>query len=130
MTMPDPGQPAGGELVVQTRLHPSKWWLLVRVEVGHIATLHMVLDTGSPLSAIGEVTRDRLLSLGVLAGPQARRFVLRDVRIDEQPIADLAVRLSRRVTEVGADGVLGLDFLGRFTDIHFHVPTMRLTLRY
>jgi hypothetical protein len=24
--------------------------------------------------------------------------------------------------------VLGLDFLARFTDIHFHVPSLRLTL--
>ncbi len=46
------------------------------------------------------------------------------------PIADLRVHVSRRVTIVGSQGILGLDFLRRFEHIHFHVPTLRLTLTY
>ena len=32
------------------------------------------------------------------------------------------------MTAAGADGVLGLDFLSQFTDIHCHVPSRILTL--
>jgi hypothetical protein len=89
----------------------------------------MVLDTGSPFSSTSDTTRDRLVEAGIMPASEGRRFVLGDVRIGGQRIDDLVVRPSRRVTDVGAEGVLGLDFLGRFTDIHFHVPTMRLTLQ-
>ncbi len=90
----------------------------------------MVLDIGSPFSSIGESTREQLERNGLLEETGERRYMLRGVVIQGQPIADLEVRLSRRVTQVRAMGVLGLDFLGRFTDIHFHVPSMRLTLTY
>jgi hypothetical protein len=93
-------------------------------------TIKMVLDTGSLLSAISEPTRQTLVAKGILDASSARLFVLRDVTIQDQQISDLTVRLSPRVTQVGAAGILGLDFLGRFSDIHFHVPTMRLTLTY
>ena len=91
-------------------------------------TVKMVLDTGAPFSSVSESTRDTLVDLGLLSASGGRRWVLRKLRIDQQGVADLTVRLSRRVSDVGAEGVLGLDFLGRFTEIHFHVPSMRLTL--
>jgi len=50
------------------------------------------------------------------------------VTVPDQQVPDLPVRVSRRVTQVGAGGVLGLDFLAQFDDIHFHVPTLQLTL--
>jgi hypothetical protein len=54
--------------------------------------------------------------------------VLQSLQIQGQPIRDLEVRISRRVGQVGADGVLGLDFLAQFEEVSFHVPSMRLTL--
>jgi hypothetical protein len=48
--------------------------------------------------------------------------------IGGQAVVDVQSRVSRRVTSLGLDGLLGLDFLGRFTDVHFNVPTMLLTL--
>ncbi len=65
---------------------------------------------------------------GTLQQLGANRYLLQGLRIQGQDTGDLEVRVSRRVTQVGADGVLGLDFLAQFTYIHFHVPTMRLTL--
>ena len=89
----------------------------------------MVLDTGSPLSTISEGTYRRLADAGNIRHVGGRRFTLTRPLLDGQPVADLEVRVSLRVTRVGADGVLGLDFLGRFTDVHFHVPSLRLNLR-
>jgi hypothetical protein len=44
-----------------------------------------------------------------------------------QALPDFDVR-PRRMVISGVDGALGLDFLNRFIDIHFNVPTYRLTL--
>jgi hypothetical protein len=120
----------GSEIIVDTELHRTRWWILIPVTVMGQETIMMVLDTGSLLSAISEPTRQTLVAKGILDASSARLFVLRDVTIQDQQISDLTVRLSPRVTQVGAAGILGLDFLGRFSDIHFHVPTMRLTLTY
>lgn len=116
----------GGELSVQARLDRRNWWILVRLEVGGLF-FDLVLDTGSALSGISQPTLDALARAG-LAMPAGQRYLLRQVRIDGQAVSDLHVRISPRVTQVGADGVLGLDFLARYEDIHFNVPTLRLTL--
>ena len=89
----------------------------------------MVLDTGSPLSGISFRTRDALASNGDLVPAGPRRYLLRDLSIEGQPLPDLVVRLSQRASAVGADGMLGLDFLNTFTEIHLNVPTLWLTLR-
>src|SRR6266852_697096 len=106
---------ASGSLSIQTTLHATKWWLIVPVEVGGLLTIEMVLDTGSPLSSISERLRGSLASMGVLEPVSGRSYVLRDLKIQNQPIRDLRVRVSRRVTRVGADGVLGLDFLAQYS---------------
>ena len=126
--MRDQGRAAGGSLVVQTTLGRRGWWVIVPLEVAGAVTIEMVLDTGSFLSGISEGTREMLVRLGLLEADATPPYVLRNVAVQGQPLTDLRVRLSRRVAQVGAQGVLGLDFLGQFTDIHFHVPTMRLTL--
>jgi hypothetical protein len=117
-----------GSLVVQTSLHRRGWWVLVPLVVANTVTIEMVLDTGSLLSGVSEATQQTLAANGLLEPSGERRFVLRRLAIQGQPVPDLVVRPSRRVTQAGASGVLGLDFFGRFTDIHFHVPSMRLTL--
>jgi hypothetical protein len=121
-----PGE--SGELVVQTILHATKWWLIVPITIGGQITIEMVLDTGSPLSAISERLRNTLLSAGLLESITPRTYLLRSLTIQGQVIPDLRVRLSRRVTSVGADGILGLDFLAQFSTVHFDVATLRLTL--
>lgn len=122
--MPD----ASGRLAVQTALHSTKWWLIIPLEIGGLLTIDMVLDTGSPLSSISERVRDLLVPTGYLDPISQTLYVLRSLNIQGQAIPDLRVRTSRRTTRVGADGVLGLDFLAQFTDVHFHVPSLRLTL--
>jgi len=43
-------------------------------------------------------------------------------------VPDVSMRVRRSLALAGIDGILGLDFLNQFTDIHFHVPSFRLTL--
>lgn len=119
---------AAGELHIQITLHDRHWWLLAPVKVGD-QILDMVIDTESPISAISVGIREVLARTDRLVQLEANTYVLRDPRIQVQSIADLEVRVSPRVTRVGADGVLGLDFLNRFTDVHFNVPSLRLTLK-
>lgn len=117
----------GGEVAIATRLHARNRWILVPLRVGDLG-VNMVLDTGAPLTAISERTQALLHGAGLIESAGQGRFVLRDITIAGHPMPDLPVRVSRRVTEAGAEGVLGLDFLRRFTDIHFHVPSLVLTL--
>jgi hypothetical protein len=116
------------ELSIQTSLHRPNQWIIVPLLVDGRADLRMVLDTGAPFSAISEEIRDGLLAAGLLGTAGSRLYVLRNVEIQGQPIPDLPVLVSARVAQVGAQGVLGLNFLRQFTDVHFHVPTLRLTL--
>ena len=90
----------------------------------------MVIDTGSPVSSISQSTYDRLLPTGFMIPAGGRFLMLRSPVLEGFPIADIRVHVSRRVTIVGSEGILGLDFLQRFEHIHFHVPTLRLTLTY
>lgn len=101
--------------------------MLIPIDIG-ARSFDMVLDTGSPLSSISEDMYRILLETAGIGTVAGNGYVLRHPMIQGQRIDDLPVRLSRRVTRVGADGVLGIDFLGRFTEIHVHVPTLRLTL--
>jgi hypothetical protein len=101
---------------------------MVPVEVAGRITLDMVLDTGSPASGLSARSWNALAERGLLARPDGRTHILPEVKIEEQTIPALAVRLSPRATELGADGILGLTFLGQFRTITFDVPSMRLTL--
>jgi hypothetical protein len=121
------GSGSGADPQIQTHLD-RHWWIIVPVEIADALTIDMVLDTGSPFSSISEPTRDELVRRGLLEQKDERRFVLRHLAVQGQALPDLEIRMSRRATQVGAAGILGIDFLGRFTDVHFHVPTMRLTL--
>ncbi len=116
------------DIVVQTRLHAVNQWILIPLVIRGGEAVNMVLDTGAPLSAISNDTRDTLIAAGLLEPLRGNWYTLRGLSIQGQPIADLMVRISSRVTQARAEGLLGLDFLRQFTEIHFHVPTLRLTL--
>jgi hypothetical protein len=106
-----------------------RWWLTLPLEVGGAITFDLVLDTGSPLSGISERVRDALLGTPYLGHLGAGRYRLRDLQIRGQPMPDLEVGISRRATEVGVDGVLGLAFFAQFVDVCINIPTLELTLQ-
>ena len=82
--------PAGsGEVTVYTKLHPQNWWILVPLEVGGTFTFDIVLDTGSPLSALSIEIINTLLVLNRIEQLAANRYILRDLWIQGQPIPDL-----------------------------------------
>src|SRR5947209_19460955 len=101
---------------------------MVTLDIAGHGALAMVLDTSAPLSSISEGSRDALVKSGVLEATGRSGYLLRNVSMQGQPIPNLALRISARATQVGADGLLGLDFFSRYTDIHFYVPSGRLTL--
>lgn len=130
----------GGEVSVVTALHPTGLWITVPVTVGGRVTLLMVLDPGSPISAISPAAEQTLRNHGLLeprAG-EASPHLLTNLTIEGQPLPDLQVRVLSRLARLArwnvrgapleVDGLLGLDFLGKFVDVHFNVPTMRLRL--
>jgi hypothetical protein len=102
--------------------------LLVPLSVGGQVTLDMVLDTGSFPSSISRTAYDVLVGEGIVDATERDSYVLKALTIESQPISDLPVRISQRATDLKIDGILGLSFLGNYTDVHFHVPSLRLTL--
>ena len=128
------------EIRVQAQLHPTGLWVTVPLTVDGRVTLWMVLDTGSPASAISPTAEQTLLDSQLVraAGEQNRQHVLTGVAVQGQALPDLRVRVMRRLgrfpyRELGGlslaiDGLLGLDFLSQFEDIHFNVSQMRLLL--
>lgn len=118
------------ELSFVVDVHPINRWLLVPLDFPGDIQVMMVLDTGSAISAISDQTCDKLAGAGLIGAPQAGVYMLPNPRIYDTPIADVRVRVSNRVSVVRAEGLLGLDFLQRFEQVHFHVPTLRLTLTY
>ena len=117
------------ELILPTRLHDKNKWILISIQVGQVDSIDFVLDTGSAFNAISQATYLRLAEHALLRRVPPRFYLLQGAQVAGTPLPDPRVVVSSRVTRVGADALLGLDFLMRFTDIHFHVPTMRLTLR-
>jgi hypothetical protein len=110
-------------------LHPKAWWLIVPFDLGGRANLAMVLDTGAPLSGISAGSRHALADRGLLHPVGRNRYLLQELSIEGQPVRDLVVRLSRRATAAGAEGILGLDFLSQFTEVHCHIRSLWLALR-
>ena len=82
------------------------------------------------MSAISPEVRDDLLAKNLLSestGAGYRR--ISDITVDGQPMPDLKVRVLPRLSRIGAEGLLGLDYLGKFESVYFHIPTLRITLR-
>lgn len=122
----------GGELSIQARLHPSGLWITIPIRLSRARTLVMVVDSGSPISAISPETAEDLRELELVAPAQHPRYEYRltALTVQGQPLPDLEVRVLPRLTQLHIAGLVGLDFLSQFLAIHFYVPTRRLVLEY
>jgi hypothetical protein len=122
----------GGEITIQARFHvnPLGRWITFTITSAGRFDLAMVLDSGAPISALNPVVAAELTDLGLLARPRSRRYEhrLTALTVSGQPLADLDLRILPRLTELGIDGLLGLDFLAQFIWVRFHVPALRLFL--
>jgi hypothetical protein len=113
---------------IQTRQHPRYGWVMARFTVGASYEIAMVINLGVPRSSISTATRQELI-MKELVPPRAERgYTLTDLTVHGQPLPPLQVRVSGALGLIGAGGIIDLDFFGQYEDIHFHVPTLRLTL--
>ncbi len=94
-----------------------------------VSVHEFAVDTGAALSGVSEETLDAMRADGVILHQAGRFYVIPEVWLDDQPVTDLRFRVSKRLSEVGAPGILGLDFLGRFNEVCFERATMTLSLR-
>ena len=122
-----------GELVVPVSNHPSGLWVGIYVGVGTEATMFMVLDTGSPVSALSPATAQHLNARGLLhargAASYYRTSPLTAVRAAGRPTLPHApFRILARLGRLQNDGLLGLDFFRQFDRVCFQLSAMRLEL--
>ena len=120
----------GGELSIQARPHPSGLWITIPVTIGRVRTLAMVIDSGSPVSAISPEIAQALRDAGLLAPASTPPYEYRlaALTVQDQSLPDQDVRILPRLARLRIAGLLGLDFLSQFLAIHFYVPTRRLVL--
>ena len=124
----------GGELRIRTGLYPNPLgrWISFPIIIGGVHDILMVLDPGSPVSAISPETRDDLARLNLLQPGSSSRYEhrLSGLVVQGQLFPDLDVRVLRKLSRLQVDGLVGLDFLSRFFAIHFYVLTSELVLEY
>src|SRR5688500_1876135 len=78
----------------------------VPLSVGPDVYLEMLFEPTAPRSSISPRVLQDLRGRG-LVPPGGRRFALRDLRIEGQPVPDLEVRLGLTATLFQFDGVIG-----------------------
>lgn len=124
----------GGEIRIRTILHPNPLgrWISFPVIVAGSHDLLMVLDPGSPVSAISPQTREDLSRLNLPRPTSHPRYEhrLAQLVVQGQPLPEFDVRVLRKLSRLGVDGLIGLDFLAQFFAIRYYVGTMELVLEY
>ena len=90
----------------------------------------MGLNPGLGVSLLTPSAQEELLMYGLLQSTGRRgRFRLGQLTVNDQPLPDLDVYISRHMERLGVDGMVGLDLLLRFEHVHLHVPTLHLILQ-
>ena len=123
----------GGRLSIQTWLHPNPLgrWITFPLTLDGSHTLQIVLDPGSPVSAISPHAESDLASRNLLLpGRTHRSYRLTGLTTQGQPLPDMDVRILPRLTRLQIDGLVGLDYLFQFRSICFYTATFQLVLEY
>lgn len=102
--------------------------LVVRLDVGDDIVWDMLPNPAARRSIISPRALEDLQTRGLASSHDARRFLVRDLRIAGQPIPDLEVRVSAAMVRLGVDGILGLDFFEQFELVQWHPRTRRVIL--
>ncbi|MGI8550710.1 MAG: hypothetical protein ACR2PL_07975 [Dehalococcoidia bacterium] len=117
------------EITVHTEAH-ERGWIVVPTLVGGMFELRWILNTGHAMSSLSTATGAVLSALGHLDHMEGRNYRLRDVTLADQRVPDHQVRSGQAVNLLALEGILGLDFLRQFHDVHFNVPAGLLTLSW
>ena len=109
-------------------LYRGRRWFVVRLHVG----LDIVWDMlPNPLAGRSGITPLALADLATKEGltPSGNdRYLVRNLRIDGQPVPDLEVEASPGVARLGVDGVLGFNFFTKFGEVRWKPATGEITL--
>jgi hypothetical protein len=120
----------GPEISIQTWLNPSSHSLVFGLMVHNRHILTMAINSGLPATVISPSTRDALIATRVLlATNSSGSYRLTGLAAEGQRLPDLEARVVPRLSRLGVNGMVGLDFLFHFEHVHFHVPTLRLILQ-
>jgi hypothetical protein len=123
----------GGELSIPARVQHSGRWVGIWVSISNLYTIFMVLDTGSPVSAVSRTVASDHRNRGLLKPTDdPRLFGLGSLTAEEvpdkPPLPDVTVCVLPRLTPLRIAGLLGLDFFRQFDHICFDFPASSLTL--
>lgn len=124
-----------GDLTIPVERHPSGLWVGIYVSANNQQTMLMVLDTGSPVSALSPTIAQALHIRGLLRSELTpgsfRPVALMAVQAAGHPtLPDLRMRVLPRLTRLQIDGLLGLDFFRQFDRVCFQLAAMRLELTF
>ena len=108
----------------------SLGFIAVPLTAGSIYGLRLVLNTGFIMTCLTPGARDGLIAFGNLRRGDGKYPVLHDLAIGGRPLPPIPVRVNQAVARYSPDGMLGLDILSLFREIHFDVETRRLTLTF
>lgn len=109
---------------VRAELDHRRGWFSIPIEIDDVFGLNFAVS----------VFRGSIMKLEVIEslsvyfqGVGSGRYLARRATLGGQPI-EFQVASSARLRLPAIDGVLGMDFLGRFTDVNLNLPTSTLSL--
>ena len=122
---------AGNDVTAEMVRHP-RGWLIVSLPLPLTGQspwdLNLMLNTGRPYSALSRITYTTLAALGQVTPATGSSCLIHSARLGTTMLSNIPMRLSAGPALIGLEGMLGLDFLERFTEVRFHFPSLRLTL--
>ncbi len=119
---------SGDEIVLDLRLHPHRFWLLLDVSVAGGKEIAFVLDSGAPASVIHPAILAALIAEGRAERARGNWYRLRDMAVAGAPIPDALIRAGGPTERVRVGGIIGLDYLSQFARVCVDIPSLRLTL--
>lgn len=119
---------ANAEIQIQGRLHDFGW-VILPIKSGPFVEVEFVLDTSYPLTRISEGTFDVLQAFGMLTALTDKSWRIHGLHVQNRALPNIDVRVSRVVSRLGLEAMLGLNFLASFQEVCFHRPSAVLTLR-
>jgi hypothetical protein len=101
---------------------------VVGLSVGPDVYPTMVFQPTTFRSTISSRLLQDLAGRGMLNPSTGPTFIVRDLRIAQQPVPDLRVSVGLAANVFDIDGILGANFLQPFSELRLDIPTLRVKL--